>query len=119
MDYTKESANALLPEIRERLVALRDAYAELAGHHEHVRTLSPGNGADRKPGAGLEAARAIAKQLEWFQEAEIVVQDIEQGLIDFPGKRDNEEIHLCWKLAEGSVEFWHYPGAGFASRQPL
>lgn len=100
-------------------MTLRDAYADLAGHHEHVRTLSPGNGADRTPGAGLEAARIVAEQLGWFAGAEIVVQDIEQGLIDFPGEREGKEIHLCWKLDEDSVGFWHYPGAGFASRQPL
>jgi hypothetical protein len=117
--YSAESANAALPEIRDRLFRLRDSFAELAGHHEHVRTLAPGNGADRKPGAGVEAARAVADELSWFNEAGIVVQDIEQGLIDFPGEREGREIHLCWKLDEDSVAFWHEPGAGFAARKPL
>lgn len=117
--YTVESANAALPEVRERLLSLRDSFAELAGHHEHVRTLAPGNGADRKPGAGVEAARVVAGELTWFNEAGIVVQDIERGLIDFPGERDGEEIHLCWELAEDEIAFWHEPGAGFAARKPL
>lgn len=117
--YTVESANAALPEVRERLLRLRDSFAELAGHHEHVRTLAPGNGADRKPGAGVEAARVVAGELTWFNEAGIVVQDIERGLIDFPGEREGEEIHLCWELAEDAVAFWHEPGAGFSARKPV
>ena len=117
--YTPESANAALPEVRERLIRLRDSFAELAGHREQVRTLSPRNGADSKPGAGFVASRQVAEELSWLNEAGIIVQDIEQGLIDFPSERDGREIHLCYRLDEDEVGFWHEPGAGFARRQPL
>lgn len=117
--YTLEEAQALLPELRERLVALRDAFADLAGHQEFVRSLSPRNGSEEQPGAGSDLSQKVAEQLAWFNDDGIMVRDVEQGLVDFPAKRDGEDILLCWKLGEESVAFWHYPDTGFEGRQPL
>jgi hypothetical protein len=118
-DFSVESADALLPEVRDRLVALRDAYARLIGHREKVRTLAPSNGGEKEPDGLLEASRQLAGQLRWFEEAGIIVRDIEQGLIDFPSHREGEEVLLCWRLDEEKVAFWHYPDAGFGGRRPL
>jgi hypothetical protein len=47
------------------------------------------------------------------------VKDVETGLVDFPGKRDGEDILLCWKLGEKSIGYWHPVDGGFASRRPI
>jgi hypothetical protein len=47
------------------------------------------------------------------------VKDIDLGLVDFPGKRDKEEILLCWKLGEKSVGYWHPVDGGYSSRRPI
>jgi len=54
-----------------------------------------------------------------FLDRNIVVRDVDQGLIDFPGRRDGREIYLCWRLGEESVDFWHDKETGFPGRQPL
>lgn len=117
--FSREEANALLPEVRERLQSLRDAYADIAGHHEKVRTLAAGNGGERRAQDWLEASTEFYRQLRWLEEAGIVVRNIEEGLIDFPSEREGEEIFLCWKLGEDSVDHWHDTESGFAGRHPL
>jgi hypothetical protein len=47
------------------------------------------------------------------------VKDVELGLVDFPGKRNGEDILLCWKLGEKSLGYWHPVDGGFASRRPV
>jgi hypothetical protein len=47
------------------------------------------------------------------------VKDLDTGLVDFPGKRGDEDILLCWKLGEKDVGFWHTAEAGFAGRRPI
>jgi len=116
--YTRESANALLGEVRERLVRLRDAYADLAGRRASAASRASSNGGGHGGSAG-EAASAAREQVAWFEARGIVVRDIEQGLIDFPAEREGREIFLCWRLGEEAVDFWHTPEAGFPGRQPL
>ena len=116
--YTRESANALLGEVRERLVRLRDAYAEMAGRGASAACRASSNGGGDGGAAG-EAREAAREELGWFEARGIVVRDIEQGLIDFPGRREGREIYLCWRLGEEAVDFWHTPEAGFPGRQPL
>jgi hypothetical protein len=117
--YTPETANELLPEVRERLERLRDAYARIAGHRVMVTSRAGGNGGDPDASTWLAASRAAADELTWFGEAGIVLRDIERGLIDFPAHRDGREVYLCWVLGEEAVAFWHDVEAGFAGRMPL
>lgn len=58
---------------------------------------------------GLEQIRALGGE----------VKDLDMGLVDFPGRRDNEDILLCWRLGEKRIEYWHAVDAGFANRRPL
>ena len=44
---------------------------------------------------------------------------LEQGLVDFPGEIDGRPAHLCWRLGEPAVEWWHAPEAGFAGRRRI
>jgi hypothetical protein len=50
----------------------------------------------------------------------IVIQDVERGLIDFPGWRQGQEILLCYELRDGdAIGFWHGLHTGFAGRRSL
>jgi hypothetical protein len=117
--YTQETANQLLDEVRERLVRLREAYAEVAGHRASMASAASGNGGDAGASRWLASSRTAADELSWFADRNIMVRDIEQGLIDFPGRRDGREIYLCWRLGEEAVAFWHDTETGFPGRQPL
>ena len=117
--FTRESANALLPELRTILLSLRDAYAATAGHGEAVRTLSHGNGGTSHAQAWAAAERTVAESLRWLQERGILLKDPERGLVDFPSVREGRRILLCWQMDEPSVDYWHEVSGGFAGRRPL
>ena len=48
-----------------------------------------------------------------------IVKDLDEGLVDFPARREGEEILLCWRLGEDDVAFWHGLEEGFAGRRPI
>jgi hypothetical protein len=50
---------------------------------------------------------------------EVIVRDLERGLVDFPGLREGREIYLCWEEGEPEVAHWHETDAGFSGRQDL
>jgi len=65
------------------------------------------------------------KVTEFYQSIEdleslgVVLKGLEQGLLDFPAKRFDEEIWLCWKEGETEIKFWHEKNSGFMGRKPI
>ena len=119
--YSVEQANAALGWVAERLERLRSAHARLTDEEarEALSEAAPTNGGGA-PGTtvshgflGLQAA------LRELQEMEIVLRDLDRGLVDFPGVRDGQEVYLCWEEGEEEIGFWHELDAGHAGRQPL
>ena len=54
-----------------------------------------------------------------LRELEVVLRDLDRGLLDFPSLRDGREVYLCWQEGEDGIGFWHEPDAGFGGRRPL
>lgn len=117
--FSLDEAEALLPEVKDRLARLREAHSELAGHQEKVMTSASGNGGESAPDSWLTSTREVSRQLTWLADMSIVVRDVEQGLIDFPSDRDGKDIFLCWKMGEDKIAYWHDHESGFEGRQPL
>ena len=59
------------------------------------------------------------ESVEILEKTGVVVKSIEQGLLDFPSKRFNEEVWLCWKYSETEIRFWHDKDSGFMGRKPI
>jgi hypothetical protein len=62
---------------------------------------------------------ALGDELNKVKELGGEVKDMDTGLVDFPGKRGEEEILLCWRLGEQRLGYWHTAEAGFAGRRPI
>ena len=121
--YTLDQANAVRGWVTERVRRIQAAREQLvalgAQVGEAVALLDPGSG-------GSYPGRPVALPLVGLSHAigeleavDIVLRDVERGLIDFPAIRDGEEIYLCWLVDEDEIGFWHEPEAGFAGRRPL
>ncbi len=117
--YTKLTANEILPEVREHLGLLQQSYREVERHRAAVALRSHTNGGDPKGSAWAGYSERVEHEMEWFDHRSITIKDIEQGLIDFPGIIDGQQVLLCWKEGEPEVAFWHTYQAGFAGRKPL
>ncbi|MBE3558490.1 MAG: DUF2203 domain-containing protein [Ktedonobacteraceae bacterium] len=126
--FTREEAEALLPEITVILrkiqaihqemhtleddLSLLQAQALNNGHHLHERIME----LRRNLAGQLQALRSAANELQEFG---CVLKDPEMGLVDFLSLRDGQEVFLCWRLGEARISYWHTLDGGFAGRQPL
>jgi Uncharacterized conserved protein (DUF2203) len=119
--WTPEQANAALPVVGDTVRRLRDARRKL---FERGFDSELAERADSTGGAwpGSERARdsiAVALGFDLLEKLDIVVRDLERGLVDFPAVIDGREVYLCWLLDEPSVGHWHGVESGFAGRRPL
>jgi hypothetical protein len=121
--YTLAQANAVRPWVARRVRWIRDARARLAALgprvHEAVAAIDPDAGGCYP---GREVARSLvelSRAVGELDAVDVVLRDVDRGLIDFPAIRDGEEVYLCWLLDEPEIRFWHEPDAGFAGRRPL
>ena len=117
--YSVEEANALLDDLRERILRLRDARRVMVAGAERIRAGSQANGGGTVGTEYLEASATVRHEVERLAEERIILRDAESGLVDFPSRREGRIIHLCWKVEEERVAHWHEPNAGFANRRPL
>jgi hypothetical protein len=119
--YTVEEANAALPWVVERIERLRSARVRLTDEEvrEALSEAAPMNGGG-DPGRHVsEAFLDMRSALAELQATEIVLRDLDRGLIDFPALRDGREVYLCWEEGEDEVAFWHDLDSGYGGRQPL
>jgi hypothetical protein len=119
--YTLAEANAAIPWVRERIDRLREAREGL-GDEEARKALAeagPSNGGGDPGRVVSDAFLDMRSALAELQGADIVLRDLDRGLLDFPSLRDGEEIYLCLEDGEDEVAWWHTPDSGFDGRQPL
>ena len=119
--YTLEQANAALEFVSERLERLRQNRAQLDDEEARaaLSEAGPSNGGGEPGRVVSEAFLGLQRALGELQAMEIVLRDLERGLVDFPSLRDGEEIYLCWEEGEDEIAFWHDTESGYAGRQPL
>jgi len=119
--FTREEANALLPQLTTLLSQLRDSKDELtdAEAHEALSDAAPGNGGGEEGRQVGVAFLEVRRLLETLEQAGIVLRDIDRGLVDFPALLDGREVYLCWEVGEDEVDHWHDLEGGYGGREPL
>lgn len=75
--------------------------------------------AARRRAARDKAAQEAKDTLAEIEAIGVQVQDLEEGLLDFPCTMEGKTVMLCWKLGEDSIAHWHEPEDGFTGRKPL
>ncbi len=119
--YTLEEASALLEPLTELIGRMRLARDRL-GDAEARAALAAASGSNGggQPGRTVsEGFLELRDAMVWLRDREIVLRDLDRGLVDFPALRDSTEIYLCWQEGEDEIAFWHEPEAGFAGRRTL
>jgi hypothetical protein len=107
--------------VRERLERLSSARAQLSDEDARaaLEEAAPRNGGGEPGRVVSEAFAELQRALGELQAMEVVLRDLERGLIDFPAMRDGREVYLCWEIGEERIEFWHDVDAGYGGRKPL
>jgi hypothetical protein len=119
--YTVDEANAQLPRVGKTVRQIQEARRRLSddGFDGEFSTLAELTGGAWPGYEHAAASLEIALGFDQLEERDVVVRDLERGLIDFPSLIDGEEVYLCWLLGEPTVGHWHALESGFMGRRPL
>jgi hypothetical protein len=119
--YSVREANGLLPAVRAAVRRLQDAKRTLIaeGFDTGLAALAEVTGGAWPGRTRATAAVSAALGFAQLEELDVVVRDLEQGLIDFPALRDGHEVYLCWQMHEPAVRHWHDAHTGYGGRVPL
>ena len=117
--FTPEQATAMLPSLTESLARIRSSRQLILSAGERVRGDAPANGGGRIGADYLDALGTLRREVERMVADGVILRDPEVGLLDFPSRRAERDVFLCWQMGEETVAFWHGPETGFAGRQPI
>jgi hypothetical protein len=119
--YTVDQANAALEWVGERLERLRGARVQLSDEDARAALgeAAPSNGGGEPGRVVSEAFLELQRTLGELQAMEVVLRDLERGLVDFPALLEGREVYLCWEAGESEIGYWHDIDAGYGGRQPL
>jgi hypothetical protein len=120
--YTLEEATSTLPWVAETIGRMRAARDQLLDEDARsaLGEAAPGNGGGEAGTTVSEAFLELRENAAALREKDVVLRDLDRGLVDFPGVRDGDEVYLCWvESEEDAITHWHHLDAGYAGRQPL
>lgn len=119
--YTVAEANAERTWVAEQVDRVRDAIGGLNDPQAQaaLEGLDPDSGGGYPGYEVATSAMQLLSALSELDAMDVVLRDVQTGLVDFPALRDGHEIYLCWLVDEDEVAYWHAPDAGFTGRRPL
>ncbi len=121
--FTTTEANNALPDVIKKFENALTKKNEVTKLEQQLQlSLSTTNSFEEYMTLKQHLNSAITKfyeSVEILENTGVVVKSIEQGLLDFPSKRFDEEVWLCWKYGETEIKFWHEKDSGFLGRKPV
>ena len=121
--FTIATANEKLPIVVEKfknIVKLKNEIVKI--EHELNSSLTPTSTFEQYVIIKQKLNSAVTKFYQAIEDLEntgVVIKGIDDGLLDFPSKRFDDEVWLCWKEGEKEIKFWHEKDVGFSGRKPI
>ncbi|MBX9689066.1 MAG: DUF2203 domain-containing protein [Candidatus Obscuribacterales bacterium] len=147
--FTLEEARALLPELKELLIAanrdldsrsgklseLNNRYLEAEAALDDCQTPDQEDDESlrdfRQQRARFEAAiselskeqaefvRLLEQWVDKISSHGVILRKMKEGLLDFPAANGEFKYFLCWQLGEEDITHWHLSNDGFIGRKAL
>jgi len=121
--FTTNEANNALPDVIKKFEYSLAKNNEVKKIEQELQmSLSTTNSFESYVTLKQKLNSAITKfyeSVEVLENTGVIVKSIEQGLLDFPSKRFDDEVWLCWKYGETEIKFWHEKDSGFMGRKPI
>lgn len=121
--FTLKEANAILPAVIEKFKRIMNIKSEVVKIQSEMETdpkyMTNFKDYVYKKQELNSAITNFYRSIEDLESMGVMIKSVEQGLLDFPSLRFNEEIWLCWKEGETEIKFWHGKDEGFNGRKPV
>ena len=121
--FTIKSANEMLPTIIEKFQKIKQEKNEVKKMEQKLQVnLSGTSNLDDYVTLKQNLNASVTKfytSIEELEKTGVVLKGLEEGLLDFPSKKFDDEIWLCWKEGETEIKFWHEKDVGFNGRKPI
>ena len=121
--FTLKDANKILPVVIQKfknIVNMKNEVFKIQSEMENnPRYISNFEDYVIKKQELNSAISNLYKSVEDLEKMGVMVKSIDEGLLDFPSKRFEEDVWLCWKEGEPEIKFWHGKDEGFMGRKPI
>ena len=121
--FTVDKANTILPKVKKRFDEILCCKNNVMDIQEELQNLSDSNCSFekfiKKKQELNHAVTALYNMIQELEDMGIMIKSVDEGLLDFPSIRYDEEVWLCWKFGENQVKFWHRKEEGFMGRKPI
>ena len=121
--FTANQANDALPDVIKKFEYALSKKNDITKIEKELQlSMSTTDSFEKYMVLKQELNSAITKfyqSIEILESTGVMIKSIEQGLLDFPSKRFDDEVCLCWKQGETEIKFWHEKDSGFMGRKPI
>ena len=118
--FSVSDANEILPLVIKKFNYAKKAKAEVMKMEQQltsgITSLEEYTVIKRKLNSSITK---FYQSIEDLENTGVSLKGLDEGLLDFPAKRFDEEIWLCWKEGETEIKFWHEKDTGFMGRKPI
>jgi len=121
--FSVSDANEILPLVIKKFNYAKKAKAEVMKMEQQLTSeITPTTSLEEYTINKRKLNSLITKFYQSIEDLEntgVSLKGLDEGLLDFPAKRFDEEIWLCWKEGETEIKFWHEKDTGFMGRKPI
>ena len=121
--FSVSDANEILPLVIKKFNYAKKAKAEVMKMEQQLTSgITPTTSLEEYTVIKRKLNSSITKFYQSIEDLEntgVSLKGLDEGLLDFPAKRFDEEIRLCWKEGETEIKFWHEKDTGFMGRKPI
>lgn len=121
--FTLDQANRVLEQIIPMLLEMQRLHGEISAYKLESRAAASASQFGGGMAGGSDYVNKLYRAGEianHILEQGVELKDHSKGLIDFPSRRGDRIILLCWEIGDGDeICWWHETDAGYAGRQPL
>jgi hypothetical protein len=121
--FTANDANLILPDVIKKFEFALEKKNDVSKLEQQLQIIqSTTNSFGEYVPLKQKLNTAITQFYEASENLEktgVMIKSIDQGLLDFPSKRFDEDVWLCWKYGETEIKFWHEKDSGYMGRKPV
>ena len=121
--FSVNDANKILPLVIKKFNYAKKAKAEVMKMEQQLTSeITPTTSLEEYTINKKKLNSSITKFYQSIGDLEntgVSLKGLDEGLLDFPAKRFDKEIWLCWKEGETEIKFWHEKDTGFMGRKPI